>query len=115
MFIIGRKKKRDMIGDSQYDTEYAHLAMSAALFGVIPHNLRAVEVKMEGQYLFMYFTYHEYLTSEEREELELAASEAECSFPVGYLSDFYFFRVDAPAKLPRHGGDLVYLRKEPTS
>jgi len=90
-----------------------HLVLSRALLGILPANLRVVEVKIEEKQAFIYFIYDQDLGDEEREDLMDAVAKVQCVVSSEYEYNISFDRLDFPAKLPIDGsGFYVYHRKE---
>ena len=91
----------------------ALLGMQRALLGVITPQIRGVcvDVDEKEKVLIMTFYHEGNLSLEDREDLEVAMTEASCCLAADYKEDGRIIRKDSPETLITFG-KWAYLRKE---
>jgi len=92
------------------------LSAQRALLGAVFPQLRAVLVSAECQQWRVQFYFDGEISSQNREAMEIAATEIVADSPFGAAWDEKFDRLDAPKPIPAISGFTpVFIRHEPES
>ena len=90
------------------------VSMMVALWGEVSPALRAVFVNWNEKMIRLYFFYDGLITEEDRESAECISTELIANFPEHEL-EVDISRLDFPSSLPKNIGELIYLRREPST
>lgn len=92
------------------ERDYLILSLKRSLQGEIFDQLRSVQIRCDGQFIYIYFYYDRTLSEEDEDSMSSIVAESAADFIYHQLSPEYI-RLDYPSLLPIRG-DVVYLRKE---